>query len=173
MESFIDRRYRLLLFQCCAKNPVFTGSPTNPKWKLECPLCGASGASLVWMPSKSTFKFLCPASRRQNCGVHAEFLILLKMWNVRLFAQYLQQREEEGSTGPGFNCPRLADAFPQGVPRAPQNPRRGRCISQVDGRSWNCSSDTPGDPEHLPQSQSRASSVQWSQDQCARSFSDQ
>ncbi len=135
MESFIDRRYRLLLFQCCARNPVFTGSPTNPKWKLECPLCGASGASLVWMPSKNTFKFLCPASRRQNCGVHAEFPILLKMWNVRLFAQYLQQREEEGSTGPGFNCPRLADAFPQGVPRAPQRTRRSQPNSQVQNRS--------------------------------------
>ena len=135
MESFIDRKYRLKVFEYLPEKPVFIGSPTNPKWRLECPLCCAPGASLVWMERKNTFKFLCSSSRRQNCGVHAEFPILLKMWNQGLFAQYLQEREEEGSTGPGFNCPRLADAFPQGVPRASQRGCRSKPNSQVQNRS--------------------------------------
>jgi len=135
MESFIDRNYRLKVFQYLPQKPVFTGTPTNPKWRLECPLCGGPGAAMVWMESKSTFKFLCSSNRRHNCGVHAEFPILLKMWNKQLFVQYLQEREEEGSTGPGFNCPRFADAFPLGAPGASQRTRRSLPNSQVQKRS--------------------------------------
>jgi hypothetical protein len=135
MESFIDHKYRRKVFEYLPKKPVFTGSPAIPKWKLECPLCGAPGASMVWIEHRNTFKFLCSSSRRQNCGVHAEFPILLKRWNVGLFAQYLQEREEEGSTGPGFNCPRLADAFPLKGPGASQRTRRSQPNSQVQKRS--------------------------------------
>ena len=132
MESLIDRKYRLLLFQCSAKPPVFAGSPSNPKWKLECPLCGAPGASLVWISSKNTYKFLCSASRRGNCGVHVEFPVLLKMWNLRLFDQYLQEREDEGTTGFGFNCPRRPPGGPSG---GPQRGSRSRVNSEVQNRS--------------------------------------
>jgi hypothetical protein len=132
MESFVDRKYRLLLFRCCVEKPVLIGSPAIPKWKLECPLCGGAGASMVWIGSKSTYKFLCSASRRGNCGVHAEFPVLLKIWNRSLFDQYLQEREEEGTTGFGFNCPRRSPERPSG---ASQRASRSRSNSQVKNRS--------------------------------------
>jgi hypothetical protein len=113
MESFIDRKYRNLLFSCCLKKPVMTGSPGIPKWKLECPLCGGAGASLVWMPGLSTYKFLCSTRNPRNCGTHAQFPVLLKLWNPSLYFQYLQEREEEGSAGSGFNVPRASEVMPQ------------------------------------------------------------
>jgi len=113
MESAIDRKYRLALFNSCLKKPVMTGNPNSPKWKLECPLCGSTGASLVWMPARSTYKFISSTKNSRNCGVQAEFPILLKMWNLPLFHQYLQEREEEGTAGSGFNVPRASEVIPQ------------------------------------------------------------
>lgn len=85
MESFADRKYRLNLFEYCLKKPVLVGSPSVPQWRLECPLCGASGASLVWLPARNAYKFLCSTKNRNNCGVQVEFPILLKMWNLPLY----------------------------------------------------------------------------------------
>lgn len=113
MESFIDRRYRLELFRYCIGKPVMTGSPVTPKWKLECPLCGASGASLVWLQAKGTYKFLCSSRNSSNCRVHVEFPVLLKMWNPSLHRQYLQEREQEGTAGAGFNVPLASQVLPQ------------------------------------------------------------
>jgi hypothetical protein len=110
MESFVDRKYRLRLFEYCLKKPVLVGSPGNPQWRLECPLCGASGASLVWLSARSTCKFLCSTKNRMNCGVQVEFPILLKMWNLPLYRQYLQEREEEGTAG---NVPKASQVLPQ------------------------------------------------------------
>jgi len=113
MESLIDRKYRLALFDACLKKPVPTGTPGKPKWKLECPLCGASGASLLWIPSRSTTKFFCPTRNSRNCGVQMEFPVLLKMWNLPLYRQYLQEREEVGTAGAGFNVPLASQVMPQ------------------------------------------------------------
>jgi hypothetical protein len=112
MESVIDREYRLALFDSCLKKPVMTGSPAVPKWKLECPLCGAAGASLVWLPGLATYKFLCSSRNPRNCGVHAQFPVLLKLWNPSLHLQYLQEREEEGTAGFGWNVPRATEVIP-------------------------------------------------------------
>jgi hypothetical protein len=143
MESFIDRKYRLILFKCSDKEPVFTGSPQIPKWKLQCPLCGGSGASLIWLPARDTWKFLCDSSRRGNCGVHAEFPILLKIWNPNLYREYLQEREEAGTTGFGFNCPRLPEnTARRGSGRSQRSFRRNsRAKSKTDRR------DRQDDPE--------------------------
>lgn len=113
MESIIDRKYRLALFDACLRNPVMVGSPAVPKWKLECPLCGGSGASLVWIPGLSTYKFLCSSRNPRNCGVHAQFPVLLKLWNPSLYLQYLQEREEAGTAGTGWNVPRATEVMPQ------------------------------------------------------------
>jgi len=113
MESFVDRKYRLKLFEYCLKKPVLLGSPSVPQWRLECPLCGASGASLVWLPARSTCKFLCSTKNPNNCRVQVEFPILLKMWNLPLYYQYLQEREEEGTAGAGFNVPKASQVLPQ------------------------------------------------------------
>ena len=112
MESFIDREYRRALFKCCMSKPVKTGSSATPNWKLECPLCGGSGASLVWLQAKGTYKFLCSSKNSRNCRVQVEFPVLLKMWNLPLYRQYLQEREEEGTAGAGFNVPRASQVMP-------------------------------------------------------------
>lgn len=113
MESIIDRKYRQALFDSCLRKPVMVGSPGVPRWKLECPLCGASGASLVWVPGLSTYKFLCSSRSPKNCGVHAQFPVLLKLWNLNLYLQYLQEREEAGTAGAGWNVPRATEVMPQ------------------------------------------------------------
>jgi len=113
METLLDRRYRQRLFECCLKKPVSVGSPGIPKWKLECPLCGAAGASLVWLPARNTSKFFCSTKSSRNCRVQVEFPVLLKMWNLPLYHQYLQEREEEGTAGAGFNVPKASQVLPQ------------------------------------------------------------
>ena len=113
MESITDRKYRLALFGSCLKKPLMTGSPAVPKWNLECPLCGAAGASLVWLPGLATYKFLCSSRNPRNCGVHAQFPVLLKLWNPSLYLQYLQEREEAGTAGCGWNVPRATEVMPQ------------------------------------------------------------
>ena len=42
-----------------------------------------------------------------------EFPVLLKMWNLPLYHQYLQEREEEGTAGAGFNVPKASQVLPQ------------------------------------------------------------
>jgi hypothetical protein len=113
MESLVDRRYRLALFESCLKSPAFTGTPATPQWNLECPLCGAAGALLVWLPARNTYKFVCTTKNSRSCGVQVEFPILLKRWNLPLYRQYLQEREEEGTAGSGFNVPRASEVMPQ------------------------------------------------------------
>ena len=113
MESLIDRKYRLALFDSCLKTPEFNGTPSNPRWKLECPLCGGAGASLVWLPARNTSKFFCSTKSSRNCRVQVEFPVLLKMWNLPLYRQYLQEREEEGTAGAGFNVPLASQVLPQ------------------------------------------------------------
>lgn len=113
MESLIDRKYRCALFDTCLKKPVPVGTPGKPSWKLECPLCGAAGASLVWMPARDTTKFFCSTKNSRNCRVQVEFPVLLKMWNLPLYRQYLQEREEAGTAGAGFNVPLASQVMPQ------------------------------------------------------------
>ena len=115
-ESYIDRKYRLLLFDTCLKKPELTKLQGKTCWTLECPLCGAKGAQLVWMDHKSTWKFLCSTKNRKNCQVQMEFPVLLKTWCPSLFLSYQQERTEAGTAGAGFNCPRID---PQKASRAP------------------------------------------------------
>ena len=138
MESLIDRKYRLVLFDSCLKKPVFTGTPSNPGWKLECPLCGAAGASLVWLPSRSTTKFFCSTKSSRNCRVQVEFPVLLKMWNLSLYYQYLQEREEEGTAGAGFNVPLASQVLPQR--RSKRRLNRSKCQVPPEPKT--------GDPGH-------------------------
>lgn len=42
-----------------------------------------------------------------------EFPVLLKMWNLPLYRQYLQEREEVGTAGAGFNVPLASQVMPQ------------------------------------------------------------
>jgi hypothetical protein len=105
-ESYIDRKYRLLLFDTCQKKPELTKLQGKTCWSLECPLCSAKGAQLVWLPHKSTWKFLCSTKSRKNCQVQMEFPVLLKSWCKSLFLSYQQERTDAGTAGAGFNCPR-------------------------------------------------------------------
>jgi len=113
MESYVDRKYRLYLFSSCLVKPAFVGTPNCAKWRLECPLCGFAGAHLIWLPGRNTFKFLCSAKSAKSCATHAEFPVLLKMWNLSLYRAYLQEREEEGTAGAGFNVPLASQVLPQ------------------------------------------------------------
>ncbi len=105
-ESYIDRKYRKQLFDTCFYPPEQVRMGLRTTYKLECPLCGAKGAHLVWMPHKRTWKFLCSTKSRANCRSQMEFPILLKTWCPELFRSYQQERFEAGTTGAGFNCPR-------------------------------------------------------------------
>ena len=42
-----------------------------------------------------------------------EFPVLLKVWNLPLYRQYLQEREEEGTAGAGFNVPLASQLMPK------------------------------------------------------------
>lgn len=125
-ESCVDRKYRLLLFDTCQKKPELTKLQSKTCWTLECPLCGANGAQMVWMPHKSTWKFLCSTRSRKNCQAHMEFPVLLRTWCPSLFLSYQQERTDAGTAGAGFNCPR---ADPQKAFRTPLG-RSSRRICQ-------------------------------------------
>lgn len=107
-ESFIDRKYRLHLFQYLDKSPEFIGTSHKPKWQLECPLCGAKKATMVWCPDLSTYKFFCSKSNRRACGISCQFPVLLKVWNQPLYLMYLDEREAEGTAGAGWNVPKAS-----------------------------------------------------------------
>ena len=105
-ESCIDRKYRIQLFDTCTHQPELVRLGLRSTCKLECPLCGAKGAHLVWMPHRRTWKFLCSTKYRANCQSQMEFPILLKTWCPELFRSYQQERFDAGTTGAGSNCPR-------------------------------------------------------------------
>ena len=107
-ELFVDRKYRLLLFQYLDKKPEFTGTPFKPKWQLECSICGAKKSTLVWMPDRQTYKFFCSKPNRCACGHPCEFPVLLKIWNKPLWFEFLEEREEEGTAGAGWNVPKVS-----------------------------------------------------------------
>lgn len=145
MESLIDRKYRLALFDTCLKTPVFTGTPTNPRWKLECPLCGAAGASLVWMPVRNTSKFFCSTKSSRNCRVQVEFPVLLKIWNLPLYRQYLQEREESGTAGFGFNVPLASQVMPHRRSKRRLDRRKHQVPQQPNSGSSGGSGDDSAD----------------------------
>ena len=111
-ESYIDRKYRLLLFDTCQKKPELTKLQGKTCWTLECPLCGAKGAQLVWMDHKSTWKFLCSTKNRKNCQVQMELPVLLKTWCPSLFLSYQLppspsfHAKVRASPGIKMRCPR-------------------------------------------------------------------
>ena len=118
-ESYIDRKYRLELFNSCSSAPEVKRWNPNLTWRMECPLCGARNSHLVWMPHRRTWKFLCSTKSRGNCQSQMEFPVLLRAWNPSLFCSYQHERFEAGTTGAGFNCPR------------PTNPRSTRPSLEV------------------------------------------
>ena len=126
-ELLVDRKYRLLLFQYLDKKPEFIGTPYKPKWQLECPICGAQKSTLVWMPDRQTYKFFCSKSNRLACGSACEFPVLLKIWNQPLWFEFLEEREEEGTAGAGWNVPKVSLLNPSSRPRK----QRRRCNRQV------------------------------------------
>ena len=115
-ESFIDWKYRKHLFDACLYEPEPVNWSGASCYRMECPLCGAAGSHLKWMPHKRTWKFLCSTKNRKNCQVQMELPVLLKTWCPSLFLSYQQERTEAGTAGAGFNCPRID---PQRASRAP------------------------------------------------------
>lgn len=105
-ESYIDYRYRKMLFKVFEQQPTIKRWNPNLTYRMECPLCGARNSNLVWMPHRRTWKFLCSTKSRANCQSQMEFPVLLRAWNPELFLSYQQERFEAGTTGFGFNCPR-------------------------------------------------------------------
>lgn len=130
-ETLTDFKYRQLLFKCLDRQPEFIGTYKNPKWELDCPICGAKRSKLVWIDRRSTYKFICPSNSRRNCGLHAEFPILLKVWNPPLYLQFLQEREEEGTAGAGWNVPRSSLLTPHRRSKRPLNWCRSQVPNQV------------------------------------------
>lgn len=122
-ELDVDRKYRQHLFAYLNEPPQFVGTPTKPKWKMECPLCGAKKASMVWCPELNSYKFFCSQTNRRACGVSCQFPVLLKVWNQPLFLMYLDEREAGQTAGAGWNVPKSSLV----------NPRR-RAKRQLDWR---------------------------------------
>lgn len=112
-ESLVDRKYRRHLFQYLDKSPEFTGTPYKPKWQLECPLCGAKKAAMVWSPELNAYKFFCSKTNRRACGISCQFPVLLKVWNQPLYLMYLDEREAEGTAGAGWNVPKSSLVNPR------------------------------------------------------------
>lgn len=105
-ESFIDHKYRRILFQYLDKPPEFIGTPHKGKWQLECPLCGAKKATMVWCSELSAYKFFCSKTNARACGISCQFPVLLKVWNLPLYQVYLDEREAAGTAGAGWNVPK-------------------------------------------------------------------
>jgi hypothetical protein len=132
-KSLVESKYLSMLLKCSYNQPKFTGSPSKPLWELDCPLCGGRKSQLVWMDSRSTYKFICPTGKsKTNCGFAGEFQVLLKAWNQPLWIQYLQEREAEGTAGLGWNCPKASQVVP--------GRRSRRCL---EGRKR----QVPGEPK--------------------------
>lgn len=113
-EHPVDSKYRNLLFKSSTRSPELIPSSTHcPKWQLDCPCCGARRAHLVWISRRSTYKFICPSTSWRNCGLQAEFPVLLKVWNPPLYLRYLKERESVGAAGTGPNCPPASEPAPQ------------------------------------------------------------
>ena len=98
-ESYIDYRYRKMLFKVFEQQPTIKRWNPNLTYRMECPLCGARNSNLVWMPHRRTWKFLCSTKSRANCQSQMEFPVLLRAWNPELFLSYQQERFEAGTTG--------------------------------------------------------------------------
>ena len=112
-KSLVESKYLNTLLKCSYHQPDFIGTPHKLAWELDCPLCGGRKAKVVWMESRSTYKFLCPAERsKSHCGFAGELQVLLKVWNRPLWVQYLQEREAEGTAGSGHNCPKASQVAP-------------------------------------------------------------
>jgi len=137
-KSLVESKYLNTLLKCSKSEPVFVGSPLKPAWEMDCPLCGGRKAKLIWIDSRSTYKFFCPSGKsRSHCGFSGEFQVLLKVWNRPLWIQYLQERESEGTAGFGFRCPLASQVAPtrrsrrhltwgkSQVPHEPKNPFPG------------------------------------------------
>ena len=90
-ESYIDRKYRLELFNSCSSAPEVKRWNPNLTYRMECPLCGARNSHLVWMSHKRTWKFPCSTKSRANCQSQMEFPVLLRAWNPSLFRSYQQE----------------------------------------------------------------------------------
>ena len=104
-ESYIDYKYRRAIFASCSTPPVEILNRSVTTYKMECPLCNAKGAHLVWMAHKRTWKFLCSTKGAKNCWKQLEFPHLIRQWNEDLHLVYLQERFEAGTAGAGFNVP--------------------------------------------------------------------
>ena len=105
-ESYIDMKYRLWMFKVLGCEPESKVGHPNVLQRVTCPICDGRNGSMVWMPHKKTWKFLCDTKNPKNCHSHMEFPVLLRAWNPSLFKSYQQERLEAGTTGAGFNCPR-------------------------------------------------------------------
>jgi hypothetical protein len=111
-ESLVDYKYRRHLFKYLDKPPETVGVRGHrPTYKMECPLCGAKKATMVWCPDLSTYKFFCSKTNRRACGVSCQFPVLLKVWNPPLYRMYLDEREAEGTAGAGWNVPRASAMY--------------------------------------------------------------
>lgn len=140
-ESLVDRKYRLHLFQYLDKEPQLIGSPPKPQWQLECPLCGAKKATMVWSPELNTYKFFCSKTNARACGVSCQFPVLLKVWNPTLYLLYLDEREAAGTAGAGWNVPKSSVVSPQRRPGRELEWRR----PQVPDQPRTAPADPPGD----------------------------
>lgn len=112
-ESLVDYKYRRHLFKYLDKPPETVGVRCHrPTYKMECPLCGAKKATMVWCPDLSTYKFFCSKTNRRACGISCQFPVLLKVWNPPLYRFYLEEREAEGTAGAGWNVPKASALYP-------------------------------------------------------------
>jgi len=136
-ESLVDSKYLRHLFKYLDNPPEPVGVRGHkPTYKLECPLCGAKKATMVWSPQLGTYKFFCSKTNRRACGISCQFPVLLKVWNQPLYLMYLDERQAEGTAGAGWNVPKSSLV----------NPKR-RSKRQLDWRTSQVPDQPRTDPE--------------------------
>lgn len=114
MESPIDERYRLRLFEYYldnAKEGILRNG--SKKWMFICPFCGPLGStegkkkhlkgSLLWNIEQHSWIFACAKKGSVQCMNHKNFGNLISALNPALGEAYKQDRWHSGTTGKGHN----------------------------------------------------------------------
>ena len=115
MESWIDKKYRLLVLQYCLENAVEkTMVNGQPKWVFACPFCGPLGrtegkkkqrkGALLWNDTQHSWVFHCAKGGSVQCCGGKSFANFLSLLNPQLGEHYRQERWHSGTTGKGHNC---------------------------------------------------------------------
>lgn len=127
MEHPVDCHYRQIVLDFYMCGAVLGGSSECPIWLSACPFCSDAHrspkkrekpcATLLWVPSRSTWKFVCSEDGAYGCRSELSFPTFLKKLNSAMGRQYLADRYGVLTAARGAYCPN--SGRPAGVGRSP------------------------------------------------------